>query len=90
MDKLDETSPMMARLKGEIDRYAKNRESPNKFVCAVIANDLRDAIVFGKENEIRIITKVVHYVHWNVPHEARGSYSSVEKWTRRSKDNLCL
>jgi len=66
-------------------RYLFEKVSPGGFLCAVLANDLTEALRLGDEINISAIQNYVEFMYWelparDVPNAPWGSYVAVERW----------
>jgi len=67
-------------LKIAIENYVKKHIPPNKFLRAVLENDLRAAVFHSDQRVGSLIPEIVRFVHLNVPLSAFGSHSRVGSW----------
>lgn len=63
-----------------IDNYIEHRYEPGSFLCAVLTNNLRDAIGSADHINRMKLKEIVEYIVWEIPAIAWGSPEKVAAW----------
>lgn len=74
-----------ARLRAGIDRYVEEGVRPGQFLCAVLANNLADAIGRADDDSLESIAAVVGYVFNEIPSVCWGDRASIYEWCERRR-----
>ena len=61
-----------------IQRYATEGVRPDRFLHAILANDLRGAIGTANDSELPLLKHIVCYCHWEIPSVCWGSHEKVK------------
>lgn len=69
-----------ARMHEELVAYVVRRQRPERFLSAVISNDLREATVVAQPDNLKALTEWVRLFHNYVPGVAQGSRERLEAW----------
>ena len=71
------------RMGGGINRYIHNNIRPGEFLCAVISNDLREAVGQADDENIANLPAYVSYFYNKAPHNCWGSKKKMEAWLKK-------
>lgn len=63
-----------------LNMFVNHRIRPGNFLCAVLRNDLRDAIGRADEWTLSRLRDIVSYCHMNLPMMCWGSREKFEAW----------
>jgi len=66
-----------------LERYVMAGVRPGEFLCAILANDLRGAVVRADETNLKLLPQWVRLLQEYVPLSCWGSGRAVEEWLRR-------
>lgn len=65
---------------GSIQDYIENRVRPGGFLSAIICNDLKKAVMFANDINIKNIPAFVEYFYNNAPTNYWGSDLKMNHW----------
>lgn len=65
-----------------LQRYVDHGISPGGFLCAVLDNDLKEAIGRADHINLPLIPHIVAYCHSEIPSYSWGSPGCVDRWLR--------
>lgn len=68
------------RMMGGIQRYIDDRIRPGDFLQAVISNDLKLAVGYADEENLRNLPAYVAYFYNEAPSNCWGSRSTMKAW----------
>jgi len=72
-------------VKAAIDRHVEFGEEPNKFVDAVLKNDLMLATAYADDNNIHYLKEIVMYCFNDIPSKSWGNDERVKEWRRERR-----
>ena len=67
-------------LRGGIERYILNGIRPGGFLCAVLRNDLQDAVAHADDMSYRGLRALTSWLLHEAPPECHGDREALEKW----------
>ena len=70
------------RMMGGIDRYINNRIRPGEFLCAVISNNLKEAVGQADDENILNLPAYVAYFYNEAPSGCWGSKEKMKAWLK--------
>jgi hypothetical protein len=73
------------RMMGPLLRYIQDHVRPGQFLCAVISNDLKEAIGRADDENIANLPAYVAYLYNEAPAVCWGSPKHMENWILRGK-----
>jgi hypothetical protein len=73
-----ETVPV--RLRGGLKRYLVERVRPGQVLCALLRNDLVDAVLRADEDSLAGLRDLLLFLHNYAPGPAHGSPEKFEAW----------
>lgn len=65
---------------GGIHRYFEDRIRPGSFLCAVLTNNLSDAVKKGDMESLVSLISIVRWLQNFAPEESWGSVEALERW----------
>lgn len=68
------------RLRPGLERYFADRVRPGGFLCAVLANDLREATGRADDEHLPHLRNLVRFLYNYAPAKSHGSAEAVEAW----------
>ena len=73
------------RLQPGMRRYVEDGGDVGNFLTAVLSNDLRNTLRHADATNLKLLTEIVGWLHWEVPDYCWGSVEAVKTWkkTRR-------
>jgi hypothetical protein len=73
------------RLQPGMRRYVEDGGDVGNFLTAVLSNDLRNTLRHADATNLKLLTEIVGWLHWEVPDSCWGSVEAVKTWkkTRR-------
>lgn len=74
------------RMMGGIQRYVEHGIVPGDFLCAVIQNDLKEAVRKADEENMRNLPAYVSYFYIEAPSECWGSPKHMSQWIKFHQD----
>lgn len=96
MDKEDENAPaplytfrefyIAERMMPGIRRYIEKGIKPGRFLCAVIQNDLHDALSFAGDENLKNLAAFTGYFYNEAPGGCWGSRENMAAWMKRFED----
>jgi len=63
-------------------RYVNDHIRPGSFLCAVISNDLRGAVMLADSENIDNLSAFSMYFYWETPPDCHGSKEKMEAWIK--------
>jgi len=79
-DELYNESNIPARTKKEIDAWIHCGEIPNRFLCSILENNLKQSYQNADEENLVAIPAIVSYLWNNAPGISWGSVEKVTEW----------
>lgn len=67
---------------GGIQRYIVDRIEPGSFLCAVLCNDLFDAIARADDEALASLPAIVAWIYNEAPANSHGSRECVTEWLK--------
>lgn len=67
----------------ELDDWEKEAELPNRFLCAVLADRLAEAVSTARAEELAILPDIVRYVANEMPLQCSGDVVRMGRWRLR-------
>lgn len=61
-------------------RYIEHGIKPGGFLEAVLKNDLKGAVTKADDTNIKELTNIVLWIHWEIPSGSCGSELKVKSW----------
>lgn len=74
------------RMMGGIERYVNDHIKPGDFLCAIICNDLKEAVGKADEENMANLPAFVAYFYNETPFNCWGSKERLEAWLKNEKD----
>jgi hypothetical protein len=72
--------PSCEHLIDGLARFFNNGLRPGGFLCAVLANDLKDAIVRAKGTSFEALPSLIELLNMHAPAPAWGSQEAFDSW----------
>ena len=65
---------------GALKRYIEDGRKPGRFLCALITNNLREAVIRADNTNKHLLREWVNWFQWEVPHNCWGSADAMAAW----------
>ena len=67
-------------LQDGMQRYVEQGMLAGDFLIACLENDLHKAVSRADDKNIKLLPKIVQWMHWNLPNGCWGSQEVVAEW----------
>lgn len=67
-------------LQAAMKRYVEDRIKPGSFLCAVLQNDLKNAVFMADDSNREHLWAIVMWLNWNAPQECFGGITQFTNW----------
>jgi hypothetical protein len=68
------------RMRGGLTRYIENHIKPGGFLCAVISNNLKEAVGRADEENMANLPAYMNYLYNHAPYNCWGSPEEMKTW----------
>ena len=69
------------RMMDSIERYVQHGVKPGRFLSAVISNNLKDAVAYADDENMKNIPAYVNYFYNKAPGNCWGSPEKMKSWS---------
>ena len=79
-------SPLPERLREGVRRWVEDHVVPGGFLCAVICNNLRDAIFLAADENLPRLVEIVRWFYHEAPGLCWGSKATFDRWRAAGRE----
>lgn len=75
------------RFKEGLERWVQSACQPGHFLSAVLANDLKKAVMYGDDAALDNLVHIVSYIYNELPCNCWGSEQKMDNWAKLKEND---